>query len=294
MASIEKDSVSGQNTTGHEWDGIKELNTPLPKWWVYVFWVTVLWAIGYWVAMPAWPTATGFTHGMLGYSSRGALEQDLKDQKAARSGWLAKISAASVEDIAKDKTLLNYALAGGKIAFGENCSACHGAGGVGSPGAYPSLADDLWLWGGSLSDIQQTISHGVRNEDPESRGASDSAVMPSFGADNILTKEQIGQVADYVVSLSSKAPAAGSEGEKVFAENCVACHGEAGVGGVFPGAPALNTTIRTFTKPTHDGVVAQVTKPHLGSMPSWGGTKRLDETTIKLLTVYVHSLGGGK
>jgi len=287
MASIEKDSVSGQMTTGHEWDGIKELNTPLPKWWVAIFWVSVIWAVGYWIVYPSWPTVSGYTPGVFGWSSRGTLETELKAQKAERSQWLSKIDAASVDEIAKDRTLLNYALAGGKIAFGDNCAPCHGTGGVGSPGAYPSLADDVWLWGGTLADIQQTVTHGVRNEDAASR----NNVMPSFGADGILTPDQISQVADYVVSLQ-KSPAAGSPGEAIFNDNCVACHGAGGVGNPEMGAPPLNTTIRTFTKPTKDGVMAQVTKPKLGSMPSWG--KRLDATTIKMLTVYVHSLGGGK
>ncbi len=291
MASIEKDSVSGQMTTGHEWDGIKELNTPLPKWWIVIFWVSVIWAIGYWIVYPSWPTTSNYSHGLFGWSARGQLEEDLKDQKLARSQWLSKIEAASVEDIAKDKSLLNYAMVGGKIAFGENCAACHGTGGIGRPGAYPSLADDVWLWGGTLADIQQTITHGVRNSDPASRGGDGSATMPSFGADGILTPEQISQVAEYVVSLQ-KTPAAGSPGEKIFNDNCVACHGQGGVGGGIPGAPPLNTAIRTFTKPTVEGVIAQVTKPHHGSMPSWG--RRLDATTIKMLTVYVPSLGGGK
>ena len=293
MASIEKDSVSGQMTTGHEWDGINELNTPLPRWWVAIFWVCVIWSVGYWIVYPAWPTPSGYTHGLFGWSSRGALEQELKEQKAERSQWLTKVDAASVDQIAKDRSLLNYAMAGGRIAFNDNCAPCHGTGGVGKPGAYPSLADDVWLWGGTLGDIQQTITHGVRNDDPDSRGAGGAAVMPSFGADGILTQAQIKDVAEYVVSLQ-KTPATGTPGEKVFNDNCTACHGAGGVGGALPGAPPLNTTIRTFTTPTVAGVMEQVDKPHLGSMPSWGRDRHLDPTTIKMLAVYVHSLGGGK
>ena len=288
MASIEKDPVTGTYTTGHEWDGIKELNTPLPKWWVYVFWVTIIWSVAYWVVYPAWPTATDYSRGIWHWSAREELEGDLAQQKAARSQWLAKIDAASVDEISKDKSLLNYALAGGKIAFGDNCAACHGTGGVGTPGAYPSLADDVWLWGGSLADIQQTITHGVRNDDADSRNSQ----MPSFGADGTLSAEQISQVAQYVVSLSTKAPAAGSPGEAIFTENCVVCHGDGGVGNKDMGAPPLATLVRTFTKPTVEGVSAQVNKPKHGAMPSWG--HRLDPATIKMLTVYVHSLGGGQ
>lgn len=288
MASIEKDPVSGQYTTGHEWDGIKELNTPLPRWWVYVFWVCILFSIGYWIVYPAWPTPNGFTPGIWHWSSRGELDKELAEQKVARSAWLSKVESLSVEDIEKDKTLLNYALAGGKIAFGDNCAACHGTGGVGTPGAYPSLADDVWLWGGTLADIQQTITHGVRNDDPESR----ASIMPSFGADGILQPEQIAQVAAYVSALSHKQDAKGLPGEAIFADNCSVCHGETAEGTQAVGAPPLNTLVRTFTKPTVEGITAQVTKPKMGSMPSWG--RRLDASTIKLLTVYVHSLGGGK
>ena len=288
MASIEKDPISGVYTTGHEWDGIKELNTPMPRWWVYVFWVTIIWSIGYWIVYPTWPTTTGFTPGIWHYSSRGELDGELADQKAARSQWLAKIDAASVDEIEADKVLRNYALAGGRIAFGENCAACHGTGGVGVSGAYPSLADDVWLWGGSLADIQQTITHGVRNDDADSRNSQ----MPSFGADALLSAEQVAQVADYVASLSRKQPAAGSPGEAVFTENCVGCHGEGGVGTKDVGAPPLNTMVRTFTKPTVEGISQQVNKPKHGSMPSWG--RRLDAATIKERTLYVHSLGGGQ
>ncbi|KIL98054.1 Cytochrome c oxidase subunit CcoP [Paramagnetospirillum magnetotacticum MS-1] len=286
MATIEKDSVSGQNTTGHEWDGIKELNTPLPKWWVYVFWATVVWAVGYWVAYPAWPLANGFTKGLLGYSSRGELDNELAAQKKSRSAWLSKIEASDVAVIEKDKDLLRYAMAGGKIAFNENCGACHGVGGVGAYG-YPTLADDEWLWGGTLADIEQTIKFGVRNANANSRQSE----MPKFGVDGVLKPEQISSVADYVLSLASKAPAKGSAGETVYAENCAVCHAEDGSGMAAVGAPALNNQIWLY-KGTKDAIVAQVTKPKHGSMPAW--SERLDASTIKMLAVYVHNLGGGK
>lgn len=291
MASLEKDSVSGQYTTGHEWDGIKELNTPLPKWWVYVFWATVIWSIAYWIAMPAWPTVSGYTQGMLNYSSRADLDNELKAQKAQRSKYETKIAGLAVADVVKDKDLRNFAMVGGKIAFGENCAPCHGAGGVGVAGAYPSLADDEWIWGGSLEEIATTITNGVRN----TNAASHQSEMPKFGADALLTKEQIDQVSDYVVSLSSKAPAAGSPGEAVYAENCAACHQDGGVGSKDVGAPALDNNLWLFKggkEAVKAAVVNQVANPKHGSMPAWG--ERLDATTIKLLTVYVHSLGGGK
>ena len=291
MAHVEHDVVSGQNTTGHEWDGIKELNTPLPKWWVYVFWACVVWSVGYWVAMPTWPTTSDYSRGLLGYSSRGDLASELGAQKQSRSQWLTKLEAASVEDIAKDKTLLNYALTGGKIAFGENCSACHGSGGVGVAGAYPTLADDEWIWGGTLADIHQTIQYGVRNTNAESRASE----MLAYGTGDVLETTQLNQLVDYVLSLSTKTPAAGSPGEAIFNERCTACHQEGGVGSKEVGAPALNNNIWLFKgakEAARQGIVNQVTKPNHGSMPAWG--ERLDAATIKMLTVYVHSLGGGR
>ncbi|TAN62042.1 MAG: cytochrome-c oxidase, cbb3-type subunit III [Magnetospirillum sp.] len=286
MATIEKDSVSGQNTTGHEWDGIKELNTPLPKWWVYVFWATVVWAIGYWFMYPSWPTVNGYLKGSLGYSSRGDLANELDMQKKARSAWLSKIEASDVAAIEKDKDLLRYAMAGGKIAFNENCGACHGVGGVGAYG-YPTLADDEWLWGGTLADIEQSIKFGVRNTNKDSRQSE----MPKFGADGLLKDDQIAAVADYVVSLASKAPAKGSAGDTVYAENCAVCHAEDGTGQAALGAPALNNQIWLY-KGAKDAIVAQIGKPKHGSMPAW--SERLDPSTIKMLAVYVHNLGGGK
>lgn len=286
MASIEKDSVSGQMTTGHEWDGIKELNTPLPKWWVYVFWATVIWSIAYWIAMPAWPTINGYSKGMLEYSSRGDLDVQIAEQEAVRAKFGNRFATVDLADVSKDKDLLNFAMAGGKFAFNENCAPCHAAGGNGVPGAYPRLADDEWIWGGSLEDIQHTIAFGVRNEHPESR----QGMMPAFG-DGLLTAAEINDVADYVVGLAKRAPAAGTPGEAIFAEQCAVCHAEDGSGGKDFGAPALNNEIWLF-KGGKEGIVAQLSNPKHGEMPAWAG--RLDENTIKMLTVYVHSLGGGQ
>ena len=197
MATKERDHITGIETTGHEWDGIKELNTPLPKWWVYVFFACIVWAVGYWVAMPAWPSLTGYTKGMLGYSSRGAVAADLNDLKKARGEKAAALAKMSVDDIYKDGNLRSYAIAAGRTTFNENCSACHQFGGAGKPGAYPTLADDEWIWGGTLAQIQETITLGVRAT-PKSRQSE----MPKFGVDSILKADEIGAVADFVLALS--------------------------------------------------------------------------------------------
>lgn len=286
MASVEKDAISGQNTTGHEWDGIKELNTPLPKWWVYLFYVCIFWAVGYWVVYPSWPTLDGYSKGLWGWSSRAVLVNEQAEAKASHAKYLDKIKTASVDDIVKDKELLNYAMAGGRAVFAENCAPCHGAGGAGAYG-FPTLADDEWLWGGTLADIQQTISYGVRNTNANSRQSE----MPKFGADGLLTPQQITAVAGYVEALSAKTAPADGEGKQVYADNCAACHGEQGEGQQAMGAPALNNAIWLY-KGGKDAIAAQVTKPKHGNMPAW--SERLDESTIKQLTVYVHSLGGGK
>ena len=289
--NVEKDAVSGQYTTGHEWDGIKELNTPLPKWWVYVFFACILWAIGYWVVYPSWPTVNGYWPGTFGWHSRSEVVKDIEKAQAAKGVYLSKIKTASVEDIVKDKDLLNFALAGGASVFKDTCAACHGAGGVGAYG-FPNLADDQWLWGGTLEDIKTTISYGVRNSNPNSRQSE----MPAFGGGDVLNAAQLNDVAEYVLSLSksSKDAVAAGRGKEIFTNNgCTACHGESGEGSQAVGAPALASGIWLYKeKDQKAAIISQVQKPKHGSMPAW--SERFDDTTIKMLTVYVHSLGGGK
>ena len=285
MAQVEKDALTGTDTTGHEWDGIKELNTPLPKWWIYTFYACVIWALGYYVAYPAWPTLSDYSKGMLGYSSRGELEETMKMVADSRSGWMGKFEAASVEEIAKDKELLTYAMAGGKFIFNENCAPCHGSGGQGAKG-YPVLADDDWIWGGTLTDIETTVRVGARGVHEDTR-ISD---MPKFGKEELLEAAQIKAVADYVMSLSGKGQAS-EDGKVVFEENCAACHGDDGKGLAELGGPNLTDGIWLYDG-SAEGVLAQINNPTHGVMPSWEG--RLDNASIKQVTVYVHSLGGGK
>ena len=279
---VEKDSVTGTDTTGHEWDGIKELNTPLPRWWIIIFWVTVVWSGFYYVVYPTFP---GWD-GIWGYNSRKDIAAEMEAVQADRAKWLDRLAAASAEDIRKDGDLLEFAMAGGRAAFADNCAPCHGSGAAGGPG-YPNLLDDDWLWGGTLDDIQATIAHGVRwAQDDEARMSQ----MPRFGVDQLLDESQIGQVADYVLSLSGGAAASGG-GAEIFAENCAACHGESGQGNTELGAPRLDDAIWLYGG-DRDAVVETITKARGGVMPAWGG--RLDEVTVKQLAVYVHSLGGGQ
>ena len=285
---VEKDQITGTETTGHEWDGIKELNTPLPKWWLYVFYATIVWALVYVVLYPAIPLWSDSTEGVLGYSQREVIREQVARAKAGQAEYLNAIEEAELAAIVQDSDLLNFAVAGGGAAFASNCAPCHAQGGAGQAGGYPSLADDVWLWGGSLEAIQTTLLHGIRwDEDPDTRYSE----MPVFG--QIYSQEEIGQIAHYVVSLSGgehEAALAG-QGEALYLEQCAACHMEDGSGMQDLGAPRLNDQVWLYGG-TVEEVAAQITDPKQGVMPSWGN--RLDPATIKMLSVYVHSLGGGE
>jgi cytochrome c oxidase cbb3-type subunit 3 len=289
---IEKDAISGQDTTGHEWDGVRELNTPLPKWWLYTYIACVVFAMGQFVLYPSIPYGTGYFHGLLGYSQRRAVDRDVAEVAALRAESLAAIQARSFAEIRDDPKLLATAMTAGRIAFAENCQPCHGGGGGGRPG-YPALAAGGWIWGGKLEDIQQTLTHGIRSGDPQARESQ----MPKFG-DGALKPNEIGQIADYVMTLYGT-PVPGrpgleadtAAGRKLFADNCAVCHGQNGEGNREMGAPRLASRVH-LNAATRDAVVAQITSPRMGVMPAWN--TRLDAATIKSLALYVHAFGGGE
>lgn len=285
----EIDSVSGTSTTGHSWDGIKELNTPLPRWWIMTFYATIIWAIGYWVVYPAWPLVSGYTAGIFRYSARANVAVELTNLEKIRGAKMVSLGAAPLADIEKDPALLALARARGKVVFGDNCAPCHGSGGAGAKG-YPNLNDDDWLWGGSLDQIMQTIEFGARSGHAKAHEGN----MLAFGKDGILKKDDIVTVANYVRSLSglpTKKDADLAAGQKLFAENCASCHGEQGKGNIEFGAPNLTDKIWLYGS-DEATIIETITNGRGGVMPAWGG--RLDPATIKAITVYVHSLGGGK
>lgn len=287
MSDEHIDEVSGISTTGHEWDGIKELNSPLPRWWVITFYITVGWAAAYTIAYPAWPMLSSATKGVLGYSSRNDVKNELAAAEAAKGKYAAAVESKSVSEIASDYALREFAVAAGGATFKVNCVQCHGSGAQGSKG-FPNLNDDDWLWGGTTEQIQQTIAHGIRfASDPDTRQSE----MPAFG--DIITPEQIAQVGAYVASLSGKVQDASliEPGAEVFAENCVACHGDNAKGNKEVGAPDLTDAIWLY-RSGETAIAAQVRAPKHGVMPAWIG--RLGETKVKELAVYVHSLGGGE
>ncbi len=289
MATRKHDAATDVDTTGHEWDGIRELNKPLPKWWLWTFYACIVWAIGYWLLMPAWPLVASYTKGLLGYSQRGTVAEQLDAAKAAKAEFRQRIAASDLAAINADPELLGFALAGGEAAFGDNCAPCHGRGAQGAFG-YPNLRDDSWLWGnGSLADIHQTILHGIRAGDPETRNNQ----MPAFGRSLVLPEAQIGDVAEYVLSLSGRADdkAASERGAKIFADNCTPCHGPDGKGNQALGAPNLTDELWLYAG--DKATIANTVRGGRGGvMPAWAG--RLDPETIKELAVYVHSLGGGQ
>lgn len=284
------DHVTGTATTGHSWDGIKELNTPLPRWWLWTFYLTILWSIGYWIVYPAWPLISSHTTGVFGYSSRAEVAGELAALETRRGALAAGLVTASLEEIKANPDLLRIAMARGRAAFGDNCVPCHGVGGTGGVG-YPNLTDDDWIWGGKLADVQTTIMHGIRwSQDNRSRQGE----MLAFGRTGVLKRDEIADVVEYNRSIARLDVAPGANlkrGEELFAANCAACHGAAGKGNQELGAPDLTDAIWLYGNSRRD-MIETVTNGRAGVMPPW--SERLDAATIKALTVYVHSLGGGQ
>ncbi|GGE93551.1 cytochrome-c oxidase, cbb3-type subunit III [Stappia taiwanensis] len=285
----EIDEISGVETTGHEWDGLKELNNPLPRWWLYMTYACIVWAIGYWIVYPSWPLVSSYATGVLGDSQRANALAAYDAGMAERAQIGEKLINASLEEIQSTQSLLEFAMANGKAAFGDNCAACHGSGATGAIG-YPNLQDDQWIWGGTLDDIHTTLQYGIRSGHDEARIGD----MPAFGADELLSKEEIRQVANYVGEKAGLEPEEGIDlaaGETVYVDNCAACHGEDLKGMREVGAPNLLARNYLYGK-SIDSIVAQVTDSRNGVMPAW--STRLEPATVKSLAVYVHALGGGE
>jgi cytochrome c oxidase cbb3-type subunit 3 len=284
----EVDEATQTETTGHEWDGIKELNTPMPRWWLWTFYATVVWGVIYTILMPAWPMITRATPGLLGYSSRQNVIADMDAARQANAALDARLLEEDLAAVEQDPELLHFATAGGAAIFRNYCSQCHGEGAGGVVGHYPNLLDDDWLWGGTVADIQQTVTHGIRDEaDPDARYSQ----MPAFG--EILEPAQIDGLVQHVLSLSGPVddPAAAEAARQDFLDNCASCHGEDGTGGREFGAPDLTDGIWLYGGDPAS-VRTSIDRARFGIMPAFGG--RLSPEDIAKVAVYVHNLGGGE
>lgn len=283
------DHPTGTETVGHEWDGIEELNTPLPRWWLWSLYATIVWAIAYAIAYPAWPLINEATAGVLRWSSRGQLEQELAAERARKAPLLRAVAATPIEQLPSDPRLMQAAIEGGRAAFRQNCVQCHGSGAEGSKG-YPNLNDDDWLWGGDLTSIHYSVEHGIRNPGHDQTRTSQ---MPAFGRDKLLQPAEIDDLTSFVRSASRQQSftASARRGAASFANNCAACHGGDARGNRELGAPDLTDAIWLYGGDT-DSVRKSINDARVGVMPRWG--EKLDPATVKMLAAYVHSLGGGE
>lgn len=280
------DAPTGTETVGHEWDGIEELDTPMPRWWLWTLYLTIVWGIGYVILYPAWPMVEKATEGVLGWSSRGELAEEMRVADQAHTSVREQLARIPIERLPENSALMAQAVAGGRAAFKVNCVQCHGSGAAGSQTlGYPNLNDDAWLWGGDLRAIEYTLVHGIRQPGDDQTRMS---IMPPF--EGALDQNQLDALVDHVLSLSGKADR-NAAGAQLFADNCAACHGSQGQGDRTMGAPRLDDAI-WLRGSERDDLKRQILQPRMGVMPKWA--HRLDPVTIKMLAAYVHSLGGGE
>jgi len=276
-------------TTGHVWDGIEEYNNPMPRWWLWTFYATIVWALIYSILYPAWPLLTRATPGLLGYNQRAEVAKEIERFAALNAPMRDRLVAAELDAIANDPELLSFANNAGSAVFKTWCAQCHGAGAAGvQASGYPNLLDDDWIWGGTVADIHYTVTHGIRSTaDDDTR---DSA-MPAFG--EMLEKGEIDQIVQFVRKLSSQEhdTALAASGETLYLDNCASCHGDAGEGNRDIGAPTLNDAIWLYGG-SAEAITQTITYSRAGMMPNWN--TRLSEADIRSVAVYVHGLGGGE
>ena len=281
------DEETGVETTGHSWDGIEELNNPLPRWWLWTLYATIVWAIGYTIAYPAWPMISGATTGLLGFSTRAQVAEQITEHEAKNAQLVTDLLNADLAAISPTDDLHRYAVARGGSVFAAQCSQCHGSGAAGATG-YPNLLDDDWLWGGDVESISYTVNHGIRNE---TDGNTRWSEMPAYG--EIFTSAEIDAVVEHVVSLSSDDydSALAEEGSVLFADNCAACHGDEGLGDRDVGAPNIADAVWLYGG-DRDALHETVHNARFGVMPAMG--QRLADEDVRAVALYVHGLGGGE
>jgi cytochrome c oxidase cbb3-type subunit 3 len=280
----DRDSYTGYLTTGHEWNGIKELNTPVPR--VVYFFLTVafLFSVGYWVLMPAWPLGVTYTKGLLGNDQRRIVAASLQDAAGERSRWTKKIETESYATIQSDRGLMKIVRETGHTLFGNNCAVCHGLDAKGGPG-FPNLTTSSWLWGGKPEQILDTIRVGINSAHPDTHVSQ----MPAFGRDQMLPRADVLKVASFVYSLSNADaknidPKNVEAGKQIFAANCVSCHGDDAKGNPELGAPNLTDTFWIYGGDLGT-IDTTIWGGRQGHMPSWEG--RLSDFDRKILSLYL-------
>lgn len=283
MTTRERDPYTGHMTTGHIWNGIKELNTPVPlPVWLFL---SLFFAISLvcWILLPTWPLGTTYTHGILGIDRDTELTQSIKAAAKARASWEKEISDGTPESIQADTRLMTIVRETGRTLFQDNCAVCHGTKAEGGPG-FPRLTDKAWLWGGKHEDIAETIRVGINSNDPDTR----SSEMPAFGRDEMLSASQINTLIHFIRSIARHGfDAAPADGKSLYTDNCAACHGETGEGNVEMGAPDLVDSYWLYGG-DHKALLRTIWGGRKGHMPNWD--KRLGELELKILSLYVYDL----
>jgi len=280
----ERDSYTGYLTTGHEWNGIKELNTPVPRAVYFFLTLAFLFSVGYWVLMPAWPLGATYTKGLLGIDQRNVVAASLKQAAVDRSVWAKKIETEDFAAIQSDPALMQVVRDTGHALFGNNCAACHGQDAKGGPG-FPNLTTSSWLWGGKPEQIFDTIRVGINSTHPDTHVSQ----MPAFGRDQMLQRADVLKVDSFVYSLSHPGaknvdPGNVEAGKAIFAANCVSCHGNDAKGNSELGAPDLTDKFWIYGGDL-ETIDTTVWGGRQGQMPTW--EKRLSELDRKILTLYL-------
>ncbi len=312
MANPVKDPLTGAETTGHVWDEtLQEFNNPLPRWWLWTFYGTIIFAIVYWLVYPAFPIGKSYTKGLnlpiIGsyltyktdageektdhWNTRALLAHDMQNSEEAvkQKEYLAKVTSASYEQIAADPDMSTFVRSYGKGVFGDYCAACHQAGGQGVVGKFPNLVDDDWLWGGDTKTVETTIQGGRLG------------YMPAFK--EALSDTQLTQVANYALSLSGEPndAAAAAEGQKIFqgeTGGCYYCHTKEGKGMHAQGSANLTDKVWTIANVSADATPEQkladvknvITYGVQRQMPAW--SNRLSAPEIKVLVAYLQQMSG--
>lgn len=283
MSVGERDDHTGHLTTGHEWNGIKELNTRVPR----IVWVcllgTFLYSVVYWLLMPAWPLGDHATRGILDYREQDVVAEQIDHANRMFGSWKQDLLKKDIQSPNLDPILLEKVLVAGKSLFGDNCSACHGIDGNGNLG-FPSLADGSWLWSGEVVGIEETIRYGINSPHDDTQVSQ----MPAFGHDGLLSRNEVIELVGYLQSVSkgTSASSISAAGGLLFADNCAACHGD-DAKGVGIGAPNLTDNFWIYGS-SRQQLFETIWNGRQGHMPAWEG--RLNDEQIRILAIFVSNL----